>query len=139
MRLHVVAFTDVGAVRERNEDSVGVDGWLAAGVNQALLDATIVSAKATATATVAVADRMGGHATGDVASRLTISHLLANSERMTSGEDVAAVVREANLALYAHAGANPDSVGMGSTLAGMTFTDDCAYIFNVGEVCRPRH
>ena len=106
--------TDVGKVRKVNEDSYLV----APGI-------------------VAVADGMGGHRAGDVASRMTID---ACAELVT-GEPlpIAAVeqlVSKANALVRAHA-VEQDSMGMGSTLVGAVLVDnageDSLVVFNVGD------
>jgi protein phosphatase len=104
--LQVVGLTDPGRERSRNEDSFLV----LTGPHLSLL---------------AVADGMGGHAAGDVASSLAISVL----ERYWAGLDqskpipkahfagiVQNLVLEANRLIYSRAAADPSKLGMGTTL-----------------------
>lgn len=114
---HVVvgARTDVGHLRSLNEDAllVGERVW-------------------------AVADGMGGHAAGDVASRLVVSSL-----RELDGPDdlplaaVNAAVARANAAVVEHGAENPETRGMGSTITGLVEVSVAGVrhwaVFNVGD------
>lgn len=90
-----------------------------------------------------VADGMGGHAAGNVASRLAIDALAAAFERAPSPRIRAAtlarrllgVFDDANRAILDHAAANRECAGMGTTLtalAPLARTDRCV-IAHVGD------
>ncbi|MCY4179087.1 MAG: hypothetical protein OXD48_02195 [Litoreibacter sp.] len=73
---------------------------------------------------VVLADGMGGHAAGDIASRIVVtrmfSELTFQREAMLQSEDgITATLRNAaknaNECIENHARANPDTKGMGST------------------------
>ncbi|MGI5237305.1 PP2C family protein-serine/threonine phosphatase [Dactylosporangium sp. CA-139066] len=113
------AATDVGKIRRRNEDSV----LAGAGV-------------------FAVADGMGGHAAGDVASRIAVEALQRLDE--SSGPsgvaplDVRDAIVQANADILAAAAADPAAQGgMGTTAAGLCLGivdgDECFVVFNVGD------
>jgi protein phosphatase len=114
LRLHAAAMSDTGKVRRLNEDSfLLVPGGFA------------------------VADGMGGHNAGEVASRLTIE---AVQEWLESGvpdiADVSTVVALANERVRCHAGeAGRD--GMGSTLVGAFVVrnadEESVVVVNVGD------
>ena len=93
------AATHVGHVRQLNEDSyrTGPPAWI-------------------------VADGMGGHAAGDVASRLAVQAWEAFEAPLAPG-DVAATVRAGNEALLEWSQAHPGTAGMGTTLTGVVLTD----------------
>ncbi len=104
------AATDVGRMRENNEDRVGL--WARHGVVLAL-----------------VADGMGGAAAGEEASRLVVEAIEADflgeargSEQLTTlseteiGDKLRAAVRRANLAIIKRAGEHAELKGMGTTI-----------------------
>jgi protein phosphatase len=118
MRTH--AITDVGRQRETNEDDVLVDS---------VGEATIL----------AVADGMGGHAAGDVASEAATNALRATvGEAIEAGRtDHAAVledaVRAANDRLAELVAEDPSLSGMGTTLVAALLDGREATIANVGD------
>jgi PPM family protein phosphatase len=82
-----------------------------------------------------VADGMGGHAAGEVASRLAVETLL---ERWNAGafgnaaKDLRNAVRDANLAVI-DAAAAPGRRGMGTTLTALTLSARTAGVAHVGD------
>ncbi|HSX67375.1 PP2C family protein-serine/threonine phosphatase [Nocardioides sp.] len=109
------AASHVGAVRALNEDSC------LAGTHLAI-----------------VADGMGGHARGDVASRLTIEafQVLADRSDLTPA-DVRRALAAANTALLDDTREHPERDGMGTTLTGIALVDHFGsphwLVFNVGD------
>jgi PPM family protein phosphatase len=107
IRVQVGACTDVGRVREGNEDAYVVREPL-----------------------FAVADGMGGHQGGEVASNLALERL----ERATDGDsDLADVVREANRAVFEQAAQDPGLAGMGTTLTAVRVQDERLHLAHVGD------
>lgn len=102
------AATDVGKVRANNED-----------------------AYLTAPPLFAVADGMGGHRAGEVASAAAIRTL--QNEAGHDTDSLVAAVEAANRAVHAEATANPDLAGMGTTITAMMTTHDSAQIVHVGD------
>ena len=107
------AASDTGRVRQANEDSyLVVDGLFA------------------------VADGMGGHQAGEVASYLALESLQA--EFHAAGTDVLVrSVEIANRAVVERSTANPELAGMGTTLVAMALVDaggrDAIGVVNVGD------
>ena len=104
------ASTSVGHVRKVNEDS--------------LLDYPPL---------FAVADGMGGHGAGDLASRLAIEAVQAAARYRPLSEDgVLAALDGANRAIVTYEGAR----GMGTTITGLALVEtpggDRLMVFNVG-------
>lgn len=99
----IAALTDPGRKRSNNEDAVGVD--LGCGV-------------------AVLADGMGAHAAGEVASQFAVRELLRDLPnlvaRSSDGNALAVGLRElaqrVNDQMRAHVRANPDCEGMGSTV-----------------------
>ena len=115
--LRAGAATDTGLVRRNNQDHLLVDETL-----------------------FAVADGMGGHAAGEVASQVAIEALrgaFADSGGRPSGDDLVAAVHRANAAIFARAEADASLRGMGTTLtaAAVVTTDgeERLAIANVGD------
>jgi PPM family protein phosphatase len=96
VRLIVGAVTDVGRVRGHNEDAYLVDDQLGL---------------------VAVADGMGGHQAGEVASATALEALRA---AVTSGEGIRDAVTSANEAVYDKSTTDERLRGMGTTLTAAT-------------------
>lgn len=129
MQITAYGLSNVGRVRSTNEDAMGVFPDLKFFV---------------------VADGMGGHAAGEVASRMAVDsmrefiHLTVQPAEVTWPADL-----EANLALpikrLVSAGkiandkicqasrANPKQSGMGTTMVALLFEQDTAYVAHVGD------
>lgn len=107
------AASDTGRVRQANEDSfLVVDGLFA------------------------VADGMGGHQAGEVASHLALESL--QSGFSAAGTDVLVrAVEGANRALVDRSAEDPELAGMGTTLVAMALVDaagrDAIGVVNVGD------
>ena len=99
MKLLTTALTDVGRVRSANEDSFVLDD--AAGV-------------------FAVADGMGGHQAGEVASATAIDALRSGLQEGRALDDV---IVSANTAVVSRASADPALRGMGTTLTAAVLDD----------------
>jgi len=94
LTLAIGASTDTGNLRGQNEDAHIAEQNL-----------------------FAVADGMGGHNAGEVASAMAIEHLRSVAlNGVASAEAFAQVVRDLNSAIYASATATTDQRGMGTTL-----------------------
>lgn len=82
---------------------------------------------------LAVADGLGGHPGGDVASRMVTAQLARRAASLVSEEDVVRAVHEVNAALYDAMAARPDLAGMGSTLAVLVVCEASLVWCNVGD------
>ena len=115
LRVRSGAATHVGRVRDHNEDAVLARGMV-----------------------FAVADGMGGHAAGEVASRIVVDALDALVEQPpTSPDDVADLLRDANRRILDSQADRPEQRGMGTTVAGLTVVDaggrEHWVVFNIGD------
>ena len=79
---------------------------------------------------VAVADGMGGHSAGEIASQRALETVWA---RLKAGDSLRVAVAEANAAVHAEAAANPAWHGMGTTLVAMLRAGSTYEIANVGD------
>jgi len=85
----------------------------------------------------AVADGMGGHAGGEVASRLAADALAAAFSRQPTGSGLSEAVTEANAVVWQHSQENPELRGMGTTLTALALVNedghDVLALVNVGD------
>ena len=114
--------TDPGKVRDHNEDSV-----------------TIVK-NDSGEILLAVADGMGGHKGGEIASSIAITHLGKRFSEISSvgnKEDainfIKDTVSEANVLIYKYTDEYPESKGMGTTLVLAVLTHDFLLFGNLGD------
>ena len=114
--------TDAGKVRDHNEDSVIIvnndeDNYL-----------------------MAIADGMGGHSAGEVASSIAISYLgknfretFRNMSKVDAVNWIRDAVNEINTLIFQHEKDHPESKGMGTTLVMAILTKDFLLFGNVGD------
>jgi PPM family protein phosphatase len=127
----VSALTHEGMVREHNEDSLVVGPWTTcAAVTQT--PQTLVF-PATDPVVVAVADGLGGHAAGEVASTAVVQALARAGPALGDEEAVRAALEDANREVYDAAEREPAWRGMGTTVAGVVVTERSVVVFNVGD------
>jgi serine/threonine protein phosphatase PrpC len=108
MRVRVGVATDIGRVREGNEDSYLAEEPL-----------------------FAVADGMGGHKGGDVASQLALETLEAEFREGTGG--LARLIRDANVAVFDRSRSDSAVTGMGTTLTAVVVEGTSALFAHVGD------
>jgi PPM family protein phosphatase len=130
VRLHVTAFTHVGAVRAGNEDTIAVGNWI---TSRSMAAPVTTTHEVAAPLICLVADGMGGHAAGDVASRAVAERLSGRAGEARDEGAIAAVVHEANRELFGLMSENPVWYGMGTTVAGVVVTPSRVIVFNVGD------
>ena len=114
--------TDTGIVRDHNEDSV------------------IIISNDEGSCLMAVADGMGGHRAGEVASSIAISSIskrftetFFNMSKAEAVEWIKESVNEINSLIFKHTDENPESKGMGTTLVLSIITDDYILFGNIGD------
>ncbi|MFL6332671.1 MAG: Stp1/IreP family PP2C-type Ser/Thr phosphatase [Pyrinomonadaceae bacterium] len=115
--------TDKGCVREINEDS----GRMVRPADPALL-----AAKGTL---VVVADGMGGHSAGEVASQMAadIVSRVYYETRAEPGAALKQAVEEANRQIHEEAAADEAKHGMGTTCTALALCGGRAYAAHVGD------
>lgn len=109
MNVTVGAATDIGRARERNEDAYLTEHPL-----------------------YAVADGMGGHRAGDVASSLALETLQHIADRR-EWDRLAEQVKEANRAVFGKASGDRALSGMGTTLTAAVTGDREVRLVHVGD------
>jgi len=116
LRLECGARTDQGKIRSSNEDY-----FVANPQDKIFL----------------VADGMGGHAAGEIASRMAaekIEAVVSQGDAGSGMEDLLLMaVLEANASVHEAQKAQAQYRGMGSTLTALAFTDSRYYVVHVGD------
>src|ERR1700732_934809 len=113
LELRYAVRSDVGLLREGNEDSAYAGPRL-----------------------LAVADGMGGHAAGEVASALTIASMAELDSEQSDGDMLkvlAMAIAMANARLQEKIIANPAVEGMGTTLTALLWSDGHAAVCHIGD------
>lgn len=127
-KITIVGLTDKGIVRSKNEDSIGFDSAL--GI-------------------VVLADGMGGHRGGEVASNMTVDIIINEMQqslpKITAGEIdensgfsmesicIQDAVVSANEKVYTAAEANPEHKGMGTTVVMLQFYNNSFSLAHIGD------
>ena len=128
-QLLVTAVTNVGHVRELNQDRIVAGPWILAPDRPDI--ATVICPPGASVA--AVLDGMGGHAGGEIAA-LTAADIVASCGDAINGAlSAKELVTRANAAVYRRMAELPQLAGMGTTLAGIALVGDDAVLFNVGD------
>ncbi len=114
--------TDVGKVRGHNEDNILVQNTPVGGLPDLYV----------------VADGMGGHKAGEVASELAIKYCCAylSDKNIKEGEildTLIEAVKFANTQVYAESRSAEQYHDMGTTFVGCTIVGETAYIAHVGD------
>jgi serine/threonine protein phosphatase PrpC len=125
----IAAFTHRGRVRPANEDAVAVDTHILTGD----MSTPVVMTTPGNGCLLMVADGMGGHAQGAMASRAVLDHLVAAADRLSNPESCADAIEGANQHLYALMQQHEAALGMGSTLVGTFLAPPALLTFNVGD------
>jgi protein phosphatase len=127
-KIRSVGLSDVGRVREHNEDTIGVDGDIGLMV---------------------LADGMGGYNAGEVASGIAVKTIMslvkesvAQSDMNTTDADTGlsrpsivlrdAIIR-ANKIIFQTAKTQPQCEGMGTTIVACLFADNKVSVAHVGD------
>ena len=131
MTLHIEAagITHKGTVRENNEDCIAIGYWVS---QETMESARTFDHALDLPFSCVVADGMGGHNDGELAS-LLIAKSLARRLPAFGLDKITSSVRAVNAELYAHVGEHPELAGMGSTAVGLAVHDRSLVIFNVGD------
>ena len=120
MKLSWAARTDVGMIRSGNEDSFDVDANKTRGI-------------------FVVADGMGGHAAGEVASEMAVQIVVREMKEIGGLSDgvahkqLAEALRHANRAIHDRTITEVDKQGMGTTASVIILADSRYLIGQVGD------
>ncbi len=114
--VEIAGLTDSGRLREMNEDH-----W----AHQTLSSGELVM----------VADGMGGHRTGEIASSLATEALLLGMKELpgTPPETLPRAMQRSNFAVYQQSARRAESRGMGTTMTAVLIDGNAAVIGHVGD------
>jgi len=112
VQIRAAALTDVGRVREGNEDACFAGQHV-----------------------FAVADGLGGHRAGEVASDLALGSVRAldQTDARSAAKGIADAVRKGNRAVHDRSEKEEDLHGMGTTMTAVVISGDTAFIAHVGD------
>lgn len=114
------SITDIGKKRSMNQDYVYASDQPVGNLNNLLI----------------VADGMGGHNAGDLASRYTVQEMLAYIKESEEDRPVpllSMAIHHANEQVLEKAESEKELEGMGTTLVAATVQDEYLYVANVGD------
>lgn len=126
---HISAFTHRGRVRARNEDTVVVGDWVSP---PDMPEPRSFRHALAAPLVCAVADGLGGHQAGEVASRHAAQRLAAAGAQVASAAGAQETLRRIDDELYQAMAQDPDRAGMGTTVVGLVLGARLVR-FNVGD------
>lgn len=124
--VEIGSLSDPGQVRELNEDDLGTPETME-------ISPDLVERMGRL---YAVADGMGGHAAGEVASRQAIFTLFKEYYASPSAEitkRMKEAIEAANVEVHAQASLDRTKAGMGTTLVAAVLQSDGLYVANVGD------
>ena len=137
-RVELFARTEIGCVRERNEDSFVVANITTG--ERGLRPGTTVQQLDESVGLIGVCDGMGGAAAGDLASKIAAETLYdqlmmatALHEASSVQEALLSAVVAANRAIAEYARQNPSKRGMGTTMTGTLIYGHELHIVHVGD------
>lgn len=137
MKIEYCCITDKGTVRKTNEDSMLCNGEIINFRDHYESSETISVEVQDDAVCFSVADGMGGHEAGEIASRLTLEKLSEQVKKngvylLNETEMLKSVIEKIH-AEITEFGNTSGKKGMGTTLSGAIFNENKFIVFNVGD------
>ena len=137
MKLEISGISDKGCVRDHNEDMVLIGDDIFRDDNRR----TVVNVSGeNGKYFIAIADGMGGHNAGEVASEIVLQKIAEKITTLELGltvkelsDRISEWTREIHQYILNEGNKNIEKKGMGSTLIGVLFYNGMAYYMNVGD------
>jgi serine/threonine protein phosphatase PrpC len=127
----VSALSHDGLVRDHNEDSLVAGAFtLCASVTRSPQTLLFPLGEPIV---VAVADGLGGHPAGELASSLVVQALARAQSKLTDEAAIIQALRSCNELIFEVAARDRERTAMGPTVAGIVLTGENVIVFNVGD------
>lgn len=130
LQMRIAAMTNTGQVRTHNEDCIGITDWVR---SETMKSPIFIECSLDEVRMCVIADGLGGHAGGEVASVLTVRELLSVAPGYTGPGSVKDMLDGVNKKIYDIMDASPKLTGMGATVVGIVATGLNLCLFNVGD------
>jgi serine/threonine protein phosphatase PrpC len=130
VRVEACYVTNVGKIRKNNEDALLLNDLVVSETNQ---ERVVCVASSEERQIYAVADGMGGHQRGEVASRTVLEVLKDKYEAVEGAEDIADIMKSAKSALNWLVEKDRESYGMGTTATGLFIGAGRCFLFHCGD------
>lgn len=130
-RRRVWAATDIGLVRKSNEDCFGLAAIISGGRSREEWQGELSTT--TGVGWAVIADGMGGHEAGEIASRAVVESLHGRADLLVSEAGIVAALNEANATIFESIAGGRGRPGMGSTIVGVVFVRQECFAFNIGD------
>lgn len=134
--VEITAFTHQGRVRHGNEDCIGVGDWVR---NAPMSGPRQWRCGIESPLMCVVADGMGGHAAGEIASQHAVNRMKQESPHISSAGQVAVVLNNINIEMHDLMMLDRALLGMGTTIVGLVLLHRRLIWFNVGDSRLYRH
>ena len=131
MKVNCAFFSHKGNVRENNEDSMLVHDVVYSG--NSFSNTISLEIEDEERFLFAVADGMGGHAKGELASQVVLDTFRENMHKLKNIQDVKNIIYESKRKLDVIAQKERAHYGLGTTVCGILLFKNEAIIFNVGD------
>ena len=127
----VKAYSRRGMKREKNEDACGIAETFLFGKNKNSMELRVGTP--TLPILITLADGMGGHDRGAVASQTVVQHLSNLFYRNKENFKIDTAIKSAHKNVIDLGPQNQNPRAMGTTLVGAILFEDMCHIFNVGD------
>lgn len=128
--LHITAITHVGLKRDHNEDTLAAGFWVRTEPMDSPHQIVLPLDRRLA---CLVADGMGGHTAGEVASFFAATSFINQAAYLPDSPAVASCLQSISDEIQKQMDEHPECQGMGTTIAGLLFDKESICGFNVGD------